>query len=424
MSKLLDFSKKISDKEMVTAEKLESLVLTNQIQNINIQKFGDFTIQDYVLTFDTKTIEESLNKKSNTIQLVLTIWGGGSSGIKGGDFNSSFATGGYSSGIILRFPIDINPQNKFMVIRIGKGGPSYEMSSSTVINNGQFSSFQLCQSEYDNAYMSAKFRNVETSETKTTELEKLISYGGGIIEGDEIIIESNSTDLFFGFNGSNKNNTNQPSEDLDDYDHRNFYAPYLSKYDGYNSFIGLGGKHNGVLDADENSGAGGAGYLPKITKELDKNGNVLPARVGKGGDGGCILEYQNQFKLNIYAIGFVNINESNNKLVLNINDSFKSLNLNVEIIIENQTYDLNSFIRAIQSDLPEESSVTLVNSRLKISIPSQWTVDIKSSSKELLTQLGFTSNDNKKWSTLIQQPNYEVTFSFPIYDICKVEELK
>ena len=111
-------------------------------------------------------------------------------------------------------------------------------------------------------------------------------------------------------------------------------------------------------------------------------------------------------------------------MVININDSFKSLNLNVEIILENKTYDLNSFIQAIQSDLPEESSVTLVNSRLKISIPSQWTIDITNSSKELLTQLGFTSTDNKIWSTSTQQPKYEVTFSYPMYDICKVDLLK
>lgn len=410
---------------MATIQKLEPFTTSSVITYITIQKLNEEIINDFVIEFETKNLEEvlqeSLNPYKNIKQIIVTLWGGGSSGIKGGDSLSTFATGGYSSGIILRFPIELNTENKFAIIHVGKGGSSFEMKSTSVISNGEYSMFQLMYSEYPNGFMSHKYRNVETSENKTKEIERLISYGGGIISGSENIIESNSTDLFYSFNGSNKNNTSEPKDDLEEYDHRNFYCPYTSKYNGYNSFIGKGGRYDGILDADEHSGAGGSGYLSNVTKEYDKKGNLLPARVGKGGNGGCILEYENTLKLKVYAVGYIYISPLDTLLTLQINDDIKAYHETIEVTFESKTYSISKFLGIIKSFLPENSEVTINDFKIKITLRYRWSIDITKSSKSLLTQLGFNSNDNKKWEEELLK--YEIQFSLPMYDLCDVNKI-
>jgi hypothetical protein len=45
-------------------------------------------------------------------------------------FNSSIAQGGYSSGVIVRFPIEIKNESgtHFAKVKIGKGGESFDIS--------------------------------------------------------------------------------------------------------------------------------------------------------------------------------------------------------------------------------------------------------------------------------------------------------
>jgi hypothetical protein len=418
MSTLFDFSKKISDQEMLTKQKLESFILPYQIVRLTPIFYDQQIIKDFVIEFPHKTLNESLKQKDisdNHFQFNLSLWGGGSSGIKP-SLTSNFATGGYSSGIILRFPIDFDPTNKFLVVRLGTGGSSFDLSELKVINNGEASWVYLLQSEYINAFKNAKYRSVQNSEGKTKEIEKLISYGAGIDEeGNKI--QSNSTNLFYSFDGANPSNTNIPTDNLDDYDHRNFYSPYLSVYDGYPSFMGIGGNHKTNLDAQENSGAGGSGYLPNISKEIDKQLKVKAPRVGKGGNGGMIIEYDNYKKINVYVVGYRYIDLFQNKIVFLVEQN------TFTIVFENRVYAISEIFSLMQSSLPQNTTVSLTQDhRLKIKMTKPWSLDLTKSSLELLSEFGFTSKDNPTWSNFLAQ--YEMTFTNTFYDICLLERLK
>jgi hypothetical protein len=299
---------------------------------------------------------------------------------------------------------------------VGTGGDSFELSELKVIENGEYSSVRLLQSEYVNAFKNAKYRLVQTSEGKTIELETLTSFGGGVDE-DGNIIQSNSTNLFYSFDGSNPSNTNVPSDSLDDYDHRNFYCPYGSVYDGYHSFMGFGGNHKTSFDAQDHSGAGGSGYLPNVSKEIDKSGKIKPPRVGKGGNGGLIMEYDNEKKINIYVIGYKYIELYQNKIVFLVQED------NYTILFENRIYSIAELIFKIQSGLPQGSSVSLTSdNKLKIKILYPWTINLATSSFDLLSEFGFTVNDNKTWTTV--QTEYEVLFSNTFYDVCLLDKFK
>lgn len=425
MSQLNDFSKKIDDNQFATAAKLETIIHSFTVKKIFIQQINNNSVKDYVITFPQKSIGKLISDIQNqndvqkTVSVNFTLWGGGSSGIKGGDVASSFATGGYSSGTIVRFPLEILPGQNFVVLHLGSGGESFNLDEPKYINNGENSYLSVIQSLLPNAFANSKYRIESTSEGKTKEIEFLLSNGAGL-DGEDII-QKTSTEAFFSFDGANSDNTAEINDDPDDYDHRNFYCPYKSKYDGYNSFIGRGGEHKNRLDADDNSGAGGAGYLPNVSKEYDKQNNLLPPRVGKGGDGGLILEHQSNVNVNIYAIGYIYVPLSDNKLTFKINDESKSINQTIEVILENKTYSIALFLETIRSFLPENSTINVFYSKLKIKMPYMWSVDTLNSSQKLLSNLGFTSNDNKTWSATDTQ--YEVTFSLPMYDICDVQYL-
>ena len=416
MSTLFDFSKKISDQELVTKQKIESLILPYQIVRITPFTYGNDVIKDFVIEFPHKTLKETLRPKDssdNHFQFTITLWGGGSSGIKP-SLLSNFATGGYSSGIILRFPVDIDPTNKFMVVHVGSGGSSFVMKDLKVINNGEYSSIRLLQCELHQGFKIKKYRAVHSSEGKTIELESLVSYGGGIDE-DGNIIQSNSTNLFYSFDGSNPSNTDVENNDLEQPDHRNFYCPYLSVYDGYHSFLGIGGNHKTNLDVQSHSGAGGAGYLPNVSKEVNKDGSLKDPRVGKGGEGGMLLEYDNNKKVNIYVIGYYSVLVTQNKLL------FLSGNTKFLITFEVKVYSVSELLNYIENQLPQDTQVSLTdNGKVKIKMNQPWSIDLGVSSWDLLSDLGFTAKDNPTWTTSTTE--YQAIFSNVLYDVCPIDK--
>lgn len=436
MSAILDFSKEISDLELPTIEKLEPFTTSITFKTLTLQQIEGNTVSDYVLVVKQKSesdllaglTDPSLRDNLKFSQFVVSIWGGGSSGIRtGSTVIDPFATGGYSSGAIIRFPLDIDMNNHFAVIRIGKGGESFKLSEIKTIANGDFSYFQLLRSELPNAYQNSKYRNVASSDKKTEEVEMLISYGGGIVPGTDDIQQFNSTENFYSFNGANRSNTavidasGANNDPLDRYDHLNFYSPYVSRYDGYNSFAGLGGKHNGRLDADENTGAGGAGYLPGVSFEIDSKGELAEPRVGKGGNGACVIEYENSVGIEIYAIGYIYIDQFSSNLVIKIADDIKAINQTISIFFESKTYSLSKFVSTIILKLPDSGTATIQESKLKITLPFRWSIDTNLSSKKLLGLIGFLETDNSDFKTV--QETYTRTMSLPILDVCLVEDL-
>lgn len=393
---LLDFSTQISDYEYVTQNKIVNLVDSLNVQHIFIKNINNVNIQDFVVLFPKKVFF-----------FTVTLYGGGSSGIKP-SYSSTIASGGYSSGTIVRFPIEIKNESGscFAKVRIGKGGDGFDISEKILVNNGEFSNFDLVISNesMDKAYKTEKGR------TNVKIVEGLSSYGAGKLF-DNTIIEGTSTNTYFSFNGSNPSNTSVRGPNGED---RNFYAPYTSPYNGYNSFIGIGGDYLGEIDGEENTGAGGAGVYNKSSN-----------RVGKGGNGGCIIEYEGNDKIEIYAQNYLFIPNGSNKIVFTIFDQ-DSGSRNVEIIFESGIYSTSYISEYIKVVLNEtiSANVFINDSKLVVRMINSWTVDTGLSSGDLLIDLGIMNSDiyqngQIKRAQLVNGV-YELPFSKQITSICKL----
>jgi hypothetical protein len=198
-------------------------------------------------------------------------------------------------------------------------------------------------------------------------------------------------------------------------EHRNFYAPYTSEYNGYNSFIGIGGDYLGDIDGEENTGAGGAGYYD------NKNVN----RVGKGGNGGCIIEYEGSEKLEVYAEGYLYIPAGKNILSFIIYDN-QSGSRNIDIEFESGIYSISYIIEYIKANLNLSTiaNVTNVDSKLVIKMGFEWSIDTGKSSGDLLIDLGILNSDvyqngRIKKATLVNG-TYELPFTNQITSICNL----
>lgn len=399
--KLLDLSVTISDYEFTTFDKVKDIVEPLNIDQVFIKNIDTFSFQDFVIRFPAKTLT-----------VTVTLWGGGSSGIKP-SFQSTIATGGYSSGTIVRFPIEIKngDQSFFALTRIGKGGEGFPISELVKSYNGEFSNFELFRGETGDIPNNYK---VEKLRSSARLIEGLSSFGGGV-NLDGSIIQGNSTFTYFSFDGANPSNTSPKGVTGSVNDDRNFYAPYLSIYDGYNSFIGLGGQHNFNSDADPNSGAGGAGTMSSSLRNF----------VGKGGNGGCILEYEGSEKIEIFGIGYFYIDSRSNFITFLIMDS----NLNEterKIIIQPGVYSLSYLFEVIKKSLLEYADVKITqeDSNLIIKMGYQWSISLDSdkTSYDLLVDLGIKTSDLIKDNEKIIPPfvnNYfTIKFSGFINDAC------
>lgn len=399
---LLDFSTHISDYEYVTQNKIVDIVDSLNIEHIFVKKINNTFIQNYIILFPKKTFF-----------FTVTLYGGGTSGMKV-SFTSSMAQGGYSSGAIVRFPIEIKNESgtHFAKVRIGKGGDSFDITEKIRWNNGEYSNFDLVQSKETNPNP----YETEKGRTNVTIVEALSSYGSGKLN-DGTIIEATSTNTYFAFNGSNTGNTfvrgtgttQYPKED------RYFYAPYTNEYNGYNSFIGIGGDYLGDIDGEENTGAGGAGVF-----------NNSSRRVGKGGNGGCILEYEGNDKIEIYADGYLFIPNGNNKIVFIIYDSGTG-SRNIEIEFESGIYCICYIVEYIKQILNETiiANVLYQEAKLIIKMASSWTIDTTTSSGDLLIDLGILNSDlyhnnELKRATLVDG-SYQLPFSKQVSSLCKLD---
>ena len=105
---LLDFSLELSDYEYVTENKIQNTVEPTHIDHIFIKKIGNSKIQSFVVLFPKKEFN-----------FTVTLYGGGSSGIKP-TYSSSIANGGFSSGTIVRFPIQIKNNSRGLAALVGK----------------------------------------------------------------------------------------------------------------------------------------------------------------------------------------------------------------------------------------------------------------------------------------------------------------
>jgi hypothetical protein len=408
---LFDFSKSISDQEFPTEIKIKDIVDSIHIENILVKQFNNTYIQEYILLFP----------KKDSFFFTVTLFGGGSSGIKT-SFNSDIATGGYSSGTIVRFPIEIKNTsgNIFAQVWIGKGGNSFEITDKILINNGEYSNFDLVTSKEtsQNPYQTEKGRN------NVNLLEGLSSYGSGkLLDGS--IIEECSTGNYFSFRGSNSFNTNikgttkinnQIPVALED---RNNYAPYTSEYNGYNSFLGVGGNYLGDIHGEENTGAGGAGVYNGSSKY-----------VGKGGNGGCMIEYEASDPLEVYAVGYLFV-ENNSKIIFIIYDAQGNKSREIEITLEGGIYSIPYLLEVIKYNLNDESITTIIlndNSYLKIKMTNEFTIDSEKSSGDLLIDLGILNSDlitNDKSqikSKRNEDGTYEFLFSKQITSICSLNK--
>jgi hypothetical protein len=396
---LFDFSKKISDQEFVTHEKVKNLVDSININKIVIKKYNNVSLDNFVVTFPKKQLF-----------FTVTLYGGGSSGIKS-DYNSTFANGGYSSGTIVRFPIEINNigGNYFALIHVGEGGQSFNISERILVNNGTYTNFDLYTGNEEvpeNSYETLKGRKSGTL------VEGLSSYGAGRLY-DDSIIEEVSTLTYFGFKGSNSTNTFK----INSGEHRNYYAPYISEYNGYNSLNGLGGDYLGDIDGEEDSGAGGAGVF-----------NGSSTRVGKGGNGACILEYEGVDKIKVYVQNYILINNESNQLFFFIYDSGVGKR-EISIPIELGIYNINNLVSLIQSYLNEyvDANVSIDEEKLLIKMDRQWSVSLNSSNK-LLTILGIKNSDiyvnNEYIKAEWKENSFQLKFSGSILSVCPIESFQ
>jgi hypothetical protein len=395
---LFDFSKKISDYEFITEDKIKDLKTSIQIEKVFVHKINDFLkLQDFLITFPNKQFF-----------FTITIYGGGSSGIKL-TYDSKVAYGGYSSGTIIRFPIEINnnQENHFALIRIGTGGDSFKIEDKVLINNGEYSNFDLYRGVEEiakNSFQTSRGRK------NSSHIEGLSSYGSGKLL-DNSIIEEVSTLSYFGFKGSNSTNTSP----LGFGEHRNYYSPYINQYNGYNSLNGLGGDYLGEIDGEINTGAGGAGVF-----------NNSSDRVGKGADGGCIIEYEGDEKINVYAVNFLLIESQNNKIVFIIYDQ-GSGSRDLEIEFPSGIYYLNYFISFLKEKLNEtmDANVMIENDVLVIRMNLQWTVDLGKSSDDMITIMGIKNTDmfedNQIKKSVLINGSYTIPFSNSIYSVCLLE---
>jgi hypothetical protein len=401
---LLDFSSEISDYEYVTQNKIVNLVDSLNVKHIFMKEINQNFLQDFIVLFPKKTFF-----------FTVTLYGGGSSGFKP-SYTSNIANGGYSSGCIVRFPIEIKNDSGsyFAKVRIGKGGGGFDISEKILGNNGEYSNFDLVQS---NETIDKPYRK-EKGRSNTTMTEGLSSYGSGMLL-DGSIIEGTSTNTYFSFKGSNSQNTFVQGAGGE---HRNFYAPYTSPHNGYNSFTGIGGDYLGDIDGEENTGAGGAGYYRSVV-DISLN---RPTRVGKGANGGCIIEYEGNDDLEIYVENYLSIFNGNNKLVFTIYDN-DSGSRNIEIIFDSGIYSISYIIESIKENLNQTvaANVSQTDGKLIIKMIYAWTVDAKTSSGDLLIDLGIMNSDlyaNKiyKRATLVDGV-YQLPFSGQITSICKLE---
>jgi hypothetical protein len=399
---LLDFSSEISDYEYITQNKIVKLVDSLKVHHIFIKEMNNNFLQDFIVLFPKKLFF-----------FTVTLYGGGSSGFKE-SYTSNKATGGYSSGCIVRFPIEIKNDagNYFAKVRIGKGGNGFDISERIIGNNGEFSNFDLVTSNETtiNPYKTAKGR------TNVTIHEGFSSYGSGKLL-DGTIIETTSTNTYFSFNGSNRENTSVKNTNSR-MDHRNFYAPYTNEYNGYNSFIGIGGDYLGDINGEENTGAGGAGVYNYT------NGPILK-KVGKGGNGGCIIEYEGNDKLDIYADGYLYIPNGNNKLVFIVYDD-DSGSRKIEIVFDFGIYSIAFIIEYIKQVLNQSVPANVLEneSKLVVKMIYSWSIDINTSSGDLLIDLGIMNSDLYKDKKLqrakLIDGVYQLPFSGQIASICNL----
>jgi hypothetical protein len=399
---LLDFSSEISDYEYITQNKIVNLVDSLNIEHIFVKDINQNYLQDFVILFPKKTFF-----------FTVTLYGGGTSGMKT-SFTSNMATGGFSSGTIVRFPIEINNEGGtyFAKVRIGKGGEGFDISEKILYNNGEYSNFDLVQSNetFPNPYTKEKGRK------NVLLIEGLSAYGSGKITDQ--IIEGTSTNTYFSFNGSNSGNTSVQSIGKE---HRNFYAPYTSVYNGYNSFVGIGGDHMDEIDGEENTGAGGAGVDPLfVFANRDR-----AKRAGKGGNGGCIIEYEGNDKLEIFVENYLYITYGNNTITFIIYDN-DSGSRNIEIQFEPGVYHINYLIQYLKEYLNQTVSANVSQNEgiLNIKMINAWSVDVNSSSGDLLIDLGIMNSDvyqdkQYKKATIVDGV-YQLPFSGQITSVCKL----
>jgi hypothetical protein len=401
---IFDYSKTISDNEFTTNSKIKTIVDSLNIEKLNPIIIEPYIFQDYVVL---------LPKKS--IFFAVTVYGGGSSGIKT-DYESSIAFGGVSSGIIVRFPIDVNNEGETYLIQVraGLGGKGFHIDEANKVNNGEFSTFDLYGVEKSDR---APYYKNEEIRKKNRVVESLSAYGGGVLL-DNSFTQDTSTKSYFGFNGSNPSNTTPVNVENKIFDHRNFYAPYLSTYNGYNSFIGLGGLCNGTktqIDAEINSGAGGAGVNDRTINDF----------VGAGGNGGVFIEYEGMDKMIVYVKNYLFVSEYDNKITFVIYDKAgfeQDCTLNLEYGI----YAITSLVAVIKSFLNQytDANVVYEAGKLVIKMQNQWSIRPTLSSGNLIVDLGIMGSDivDSKTNMLIKSKiveNYHtIAFSGLLLDVC------
>jgi hypothetical protein len=188
----------------------------------------------------------------------------------------------------------------------------------------------------------------------------------------------------------------------------------LNVFDGYNSFIGYGGNHLDEVDAEENSGAGGAGV-----------NNNSSSRVGKGGNGGCIIEYEGSDRIEIYAENYLFIQRGNNEIVFLIYDNSKG-ERDFKVTLDEGIYPLGYLVNVIQYILNTTTyaSVRIKDHFLEIRMIDIYSIDLAKSSSSLLINLGITTKDiykdNAKVKSSIVEGVYQLKFTNPITSVCKL----
>jgi hypothetical protein len=400
---LYDFSTEISDNENITVEKIKKFFPKIQIEKIFIKEFYEMNLKVfyYEIPYGAKN-------------LTLTLWGGGTSGIK---ISNLFAAGGNSSGIILRYPISLEDNSYYYLeCFIGEGGKSFKIIEDTPsLVDGQFwnnGNPTLCRLKKSST--SFKEKNFSTNQSDEDPIiEEYISYGALMIPNNEpddegnYITYINSTNMknFYSFDGLHNLNTNISSIDtswrqsqnydiMDGYSVRYIIPNDNRNFNGYPSFIGNGGSASKTAeensDADINSGAGGGGVI-----------NNSSATVGAGGNGGIIVEFESDNVGNLFIPGFFSLQKNENFLTFILYDISDKILTESTIVFNISPYDTNTFLNYFQELLNSSFSnfdnfVVSKNSTDNLSIKStnyKWNIDYPSSSTLLLRTLGIPSSD-------------------------------
>ena len=402
---LFDYSKTISNDEFTTNLKIKDVVDSLNVEKLHAIKIDPYVFQDYVVL---------LPKKS--LFFTVTVYGGGSSGIKT-DYESVIAFGGVSSGTIVRFPIDINneTENYMLECHVGLGGQSFSIDDKERVNNGEFTKFDLVS--IDKNTQASYYKNEEVRK-KGISIESLSAYGGAVFgANNSSYTQDTSTKSYFAFNGANPTNTYPLGLANPMYDHRNFYAPYLSTFDGYNSFIGLGGKCNGGpnIHAEVNSGAGGAGVD-------DRTNN---ATVGAGGNGGVILEYEGTDKMIVMVKNYQFITEYDNKITFVIYDR-AGIGQDYTYTFVAGIYSISSLLAYIKGFLNQYTDANVIQKEGKIVIKmsNEWSIRPSASSGNLIVDLGIMGSDivDSNTNALIKSVKvdnyYTIPFNGFFLDVC------